>query len=42
MELDSIISNDSTSYKGSIVYVLVNEGEYLKIEGGRIFLFYVQ
>ncbi len=36
MELDSIISNEATTDKGSTVYVSVKNGEYLKIQGGDL------
>jgi hypothetical protein len=36
MELDSIISNEVTDEKGSTMYVTVNDGEYLKIQGGEL------
>lgn len=36
MDTDSIISNDLTSEKGQSTYVTVNEGEYLKIQGGEL------
>lgn len=36
MELDSIISNDVTQEQGATIYVTVNEGEYLKIQGGEL------
>ena len=36
MELDSIISNEVTTEEGSSLYVTVNDGEYLKIQGGEL------
>ncbi|MGN0176959.1 MAG: hypothetical protein ACI389_03920 [Methanobrevibacter sp.] len=36
MELESIISNEATSEEGSTVYITVNDGEYLKIQGGEL------
>lgn len=36
MELDSIISNELTTEEGSSIYVTVNDGEYLKIQGGEL------
>lgn len=36
MELDSIISNDLTNNEGESRYINVNEGEYLKIQGGKL------
>lgn len=36
MEFESIISNEATSEEGASVYVTVNDGEYLKIQGGEL------
>lgn len=36
MELDSIISNEVTSEKGETIYVTINDGEYLKVQGGEL------
>lgn len=36
MELNSIISNQATNEEGATVYVTVNNGEYLRIEGGEL------
>ncbi|MCC7554361.1 MAG: hypothetical protein KO202_07740 [Methanobacteriaceae archaeon] len=36
MDFDSIISNDATTDKGTTMYVTVNEGEYLKVQGGEL------
>lgn len=36
MELGSIISNDLTNEEGESRYISVNDGEYLKIQGGEL------
>ena len=36
MEISSIISNEATTEKGATVYVTVQNGEYLKIQGGEL------
>ena len=36
MELESIISNEATTKKDETVYVTVEDGEYLKINGGEL------
>lgn len=36
MELNSIISNEATTEKGSTVYVTIKDGEYIKITGGEL------
>lgn len=36
MEFESIISNDATTEEGQTTYVTINEGEYLKVQGGEL------